>query len=80
MIPPNALQHPSKFNETEQAWVWEYWDANLNSKYDMFMDQGELIRFRVTAEFFNETHPTGPKNDIEDKSETKVPYSLLVSS
>lgn len=79
LIPPNALQHPSKFNETEQAWVWEYWDANLNSKHDIFMDAGEVIKFRVTAEFFNETCPTGTIQEAEDKAEKKVPYRLLVS-
>ncbi|KAJ8944742.1 hypothetical protein NQ314_009395 [Rhamnusium bicolor] len=59
LIPPSALQHPSKFNETEQAWVWEY-DTGDGSKHDLFMDAGESIRFRVTAEMFNETCPMGP--------------------
>ncbi|XP_018570002.1 DNA-directed RNA polymerase III subunit RPC8 [Anoplophora glabripennis] len=80
LIPPSALQHPSKFNETEQAWVWEY-DTGDGSKHDLFMDAGESIRFRVTAEVFNETCPTGPATMQENQEnvENKVPYSLTGS-
>lgn len=82
LIPPSALQHPSKFNETEQAWVWEY-DTGDGNKHDLFMDAGETIRFRVTAETFNETCPTGGPGtfqETQENHETKVPYSLTVSS
>lgn len=79
LIPPTALQHPSKFNETEQAWVWEY-DTGDGQKHDLFMDAGETIKFRVTAEIFNETCPSGPSNTPEaaENTENKVPYSLTV--
>lgn len=78
LIPPTALQHPSKFNETEQAWVWEY-DTGDGQKHDLFMDAGESIKFRVTAETFSETCPNAPNStpDVEN-SESKVPYSLTV--
>jgi len=77
LIPPSALQHPSKFNETEQAWVWEY-DTGDGSKHDLFMDAGESIRFRVTAETFTETCPAGPGGiqETQEGPESKVPYSL----
>ncbi|KAJ8972980.1 hypothetical protein NQ317_019011 [Molorchus minor] len=81
LIPPTALQHPSKFNETEQAWVWEY-DTGDGNKHDLFMDAGESIRFRVTAETFNETCPTGPTTAMQEPKENlenKVPYSLTGS-
>ncbi|XP_030757786.1 DNA-directed RNA polymerase III subunit RPC8 [Sitophilus oryzae] len=80
LIPPSALQHPSKFNETEQAWVWEY-DTGDGSKHDLFMDSGESIRFRVTAEIFTETCPAGPNGiqEAQDITESKVPYSLMGS-
>ncbi|XP_050497959.1 DNA-directed RNA polymerase III subunit RPC8 [Diabrotica virgifera virgifera] len=80
IIPPTALQHPSKFNETEQAWVWEY-DTGDGSKHDLFMDAGETIRFRVTAEAFNETCPTGPTTiqDSQENTESKIPYMLTGS-
>lgn len=77
LIPPTALQHPSKFNETEQAWVWEY-DTGDGAKHDLFMDAGETIKFRVTAEFFNETCPTGSLQETQEKTDNKVPYSLTV--
>jgi hypothetical protein len=43
------------------------------------MDAGETIKFRVTAEFFNETCPTGTLQETQDKAENKVPYSLTVN-
>ncbi|CAG9860568.1 unnamed protein product [Phyllotreta striolata] len=80
LIPPTALQHPSKFNETEQAWVWEY-DTGDGSKHDLFMDSGEIIRFRVIAENFTETCPAGPTNiqESSEGNENKVPYTLTGS-
>ncbi|KAL3285084.1 hypothetical protein HHI36_019208 [Cryptolaemus montrouzieri] len=79
LIPPTSLQHPSRFSETEQAWIWEY-DTGDGSKHDLFMDAGETIRFRVTAEAFHETCPTGPGvlQDGQDNTENKIPYSLTV--
>nr|CAD7572531.1 unnamed protein product [Timema californicum] len=82
IILPTALQHPSRFDETEQAWVWEY-DTG-GDKHDLFMDPGESIRFRVTAESFVETSPSGPDSSERASSdttteETKVPYTLTVS-
>ncbi|CAG2059031.1 unnamed protein product, partial [Timema podura] len=79
IILPTALQHPSRFDETEQAWVWEY-DTG-GDKHDLFMDPGESIRFRVTAESFVETSPSGPDSSERASSdttteETKVPYTL----
>lgn len=42
LIPVNALQHPSRFDETEQAWVWEY-PKEDGEKHDLFMDAGKYI-------------------------------------
>lgn len=82
IIPPSSLQHPSRFDETEQAWVWEY-DTGDGGKHDLFMDAGEPIRFKVTAETFNETCPSNPTvalGDTKDASENanKVPYLITV--
>ncbi|XP_063235762.1 DNA-directed RNA polymerase III subunit RPC8 isoform X2 [Bacillus rossius redtenbacheri] len=81
IIPPAALQHPSRFDETEQVWVWEY-DTGGGS-HDLFMDAGESIKFRVTAENFVETSPKGPETPSDTastseapKEEAKIPYSL----
>lgn len=81
LIPPTALQHPSRFDETEQVWVWEY-DMGDGEKHDLFMDIGETIRFRVTAEVFKETCPTGPRMNVlgsvieHTEEENKVPYHI----
>lgn len=60
-IPKDELQHPSRFEEAEQAWVWEYpmEDAD-QAKHDLFMDVGETIKFRIIDEEFLESEPTGP--------------------
>lgn len=80
IIPPTALQHPSRFDETEQAWIWEY-DTGDGSKHDLFMDAGETIRFRVTGEIFQETCPAGPSlAETTENSENKIPYMLYVGT
>ncbi|XP_024379800.1 uncharacterized protein [Physcomitrium patens] len=40
-IPEHLLQQPSKFDEEEKLWIWNYNGA------DMFMDLEEDVRFRV---------------------------------
>ncbi|CAN8002924.1 unnamed protein product [Ixodes hexagonus] len=80
LIPPDALQHPSRFDEAEQLWVWEY--ESDDKKHDMFMDLGEQIRFRVVAETFVDTSPVGPEMAEMSENESKekrIPYSLTGS-
>lgn len=94
LIPPTALQHPSRFDETEQAWVWEY-PLEDGGKHDLFMDIGEPIKFRISREIFEESSPIGPpKNDslkpgtsvattpsatTGQNTESKTPYRIIVS-
>lgn len=40
-IPEASLQHPSRFDEGEQVWVWEY--QGEDSKHDLFMDVGKYL-------------------------------------
>lgn len=42
VIPPHKLQHPSRFDQMEQAWVWEY-DTGDGKKHNLFMDAGKLL-------------------------------------
>lgn len=60
--------------------MWEY-DTGDGNKHDLFMDAGESIRFRVTAETFNETCPKGQITaaGTTESNENKIPYSLTVS-
>ncbi|XP_035696030.1 DNA-directed RNA polymerase III subunit RPC8-like [Branchiostoma floridae] len=78
LIPPDALQQPSKFDESEQVWVWEY--ETEEGTHDLFMDINEEIRFRVVDEVFVDTTPTGPKVSEaaeSDKEAKKSPYALV---
>ncbi|XP_033118101.1 DNA-directed RNA polymerase III subunit RPC8-like [Anneissia japonica] len=83
LISPDALQQPSKFDEAEQVWVWEY--ETDEGTHDLFMDAGEEIRFRVINETFVDTTPVGPEDghdhNIDDKESDakKSPYSLTGS-
>ncbi|XP_067946040.1 DNA-directed RNA polymerase III subunit RPC8-like [Watersipora subatra] len=79
LIPAESLQHPARFDEAEQLWVWEY--VGEDEPHDLFMDIGEEIRFKVIDESFVDTSPTGPapaSADVEE-SEKLCPYSLTGS-
>ncbi|KAL9912045.1 RNA polymerase III subunit H isoform 2-T5 [Glossina fuscipes fuscipes] len=88
-----ALQHPSRFDETERAWVWEY-PLDDGGKHDLFMDIGEPIKFRVSREIFEESSPIGPpKNETlqpgasaqgctsaaQQTNEARTPYKIIAA-
>lgn len=52
---------PGHSDEAEQVWVWEY--ETDEGAHDLYMDQGEEIRFRVMDEIFLDTSPTGPTKE-----------------
>lgn len=70
VIPYEYLQQPSKFDEDEQLWVWEY--ATEQGTHDMFMDVNEEIRFRVVDEIFTDLSPAGPEMLSEKKPADEV--------
>lgn len=84
-IPKDELQHPSRFEEAEQAWVWEYpVEDGEQDKHDLFMDVGEPIKFRVIGEEFVESEPTGPPdtesttpNQTPDQNSRPPPYRII---
>ncbi|KAH9498395.1 DNA-directed RNA polymerase III subunit RPC8 [Bulinus truncatus] len=94
IIPADSLQHPSKFNEQEQLWSWEY-EAPEEGKVDLPMEIGGDIRFRVVDETFVDTTPSSPEDikpmappssavpgtslAISDPGAKKSPYTLLGS-
>merc|ERR1712013_330672 len=51
LIHADALQHPSRYDEAESVWGWEYLPEGEEETHDLFMDPGEQIRFRVTGEY-----------------------------
>lgn len=80
-------------DEAEQVWLWEY--ETDEGAHDLYMDQGEEIRFRVTDEVFVDTSPTGPAAAATDTpaqpgqstappaegsvEKKEPPYTLIVS-
>lgn len=77
LIPPSALPHPSRFEEAEQAWVWQY-PLEDGAHHDLFMDTGNTFKFKVTKEIFEESSPVGPPVAKDDSSscEPKIPYRI----
>ncbi|GLD71833.1 DNA-directed RNA polymerase III subunit RPC8 [Lates japonicus] len=65
LIPAESLQQPAKFDEAEQVWLWEY--ETDEGAHDLYMDQGEEIRFRVTDEVFVDKCANGPTTQHETR-------------
>ena len=73
LIPAESLQHPSRFDETDSVWVWEYPTGDDTTPHNLYMDPGEMIRFRVVSKLFVNTGPTKPKGgEAEQKEEVKT--------
>lgn len=79
LIPPSSLQHPSRFEEAEQAWVWEY-PLEDGATHDLYMDIGEPIKFRVSGDVFEESSPIGPPNVDKPSSSSSGAASSAASS
>ncbi|GCB75731.1 hypothetical protein scyTo_0019802, partial [Scyliorhinus torazame] len=85
LIPPESLQQPAKFDETEQVWLWEY--ETDEGTHDLYMDVGEEVRLRVVDETFVDTSPTGPSTAdssspataAEETQRKESPYTLTAS-
>lgn len=88
MISVGVLSY-SCSDEAEQVWLWEY--ETDEGAHDLYMDQGEEIRFRVTDEVFVDTSPTGPATAETDppaqpgqstapptEEKKEAPYTLIV--
>ena len=84
-IPKDELQHPSRFEQSEQAWVWEY--PVSEGKHDLYMDVGETIKIRVIDEEFIESEPNGAPLVSQTTTSTstgpstenlKPPYRIIV--
>ncbi|KFM81263.1 DNA-directed RNA polymerase III subunit RPC8, partial [Stegodyphus mimosarum] len=81
LIPQDVLQHPSRFDEKEQLWVWVFSNEESGQTHDLFMDRDEPIRFRVIDETFVDTTPTSPETETSDAEEKdrRIPYNLTGS-
>lgn len=76
VIPPQQLNEPSHFNETDQIWTWSYEDEG--QAHQLSLDVGEQIRFRVHSEEFVDVSPVGPTS-MTSGSQTTVPYKIIGS-
>eukprot|EP00088_Acartia_fossae_P009710 TRINITY_DN14750_c0_g1_i1.p1 TRINITY_DN14750_c0_g1~~TRINITY_DN14750_c0_g1_i1.p1 ORF type:complete len:214 (+),score=61.43 TRINITY_DN14750_c0_g1_i1:107-748(+) len=67
-IPASQLQNPSRYEEKDNVWVWQYPIINEEGEqeghHDLYMDIGDQIRFKVESEKFTDL---GPKRDNKGK-------------
>lgn len=83
VVPPQQLNEPSHFNETDQSWTWNFEDEGQT--HVLLLEIGEQIRFRVHGEQFVDVSPHGPTNmpnaalpaDVLTKKD--VPYTIVGS-
>lgn len=60
----------------ENSWLW----YTPESEEPYVFDVGEVVRFRVEAEEWNDQRPTGPdRAEAQTASEIKPPYRIRVS-
>lgn len=83
IVPPQHLNEPSNFNETDQTWTWSFEDES--DTHVLRLEIGEQVRFRVHGEEFVDVSPQGPtgpgavqiaKTSDPDK---EVPYTIVGS-
>uniref|UniRef100_A0A915KEP7 DNA-directed RNA polymerase III subunit RPC8 n=1 Tax=Romanomermis culicivorax TaxID=13658 RepID=A0A915KEP7_ROMCU len=88
LIPKDKLPHPSRFQDTEQIWVWDY--QTDDGTAELFMEPGSEVRFKVVEEKFSETRPidgSAPpdvaqpvlEDVVDDNSYKKIPYQIIGS-
>ncbi|KAK3091391.1 hypothetical protein FSP39_019529 [Pinctada imbricata] len=81
IIPADSMQHPSRFDDKEQLWAWEY--QVEDSKHDLYMEIGEEVRLRVCEEIFVDTTPTGPDGtsnappEVSESDVKKAPFKII---
>jgi len=79
-LPADQLRTPSRFDEANQLWIWEY--QAEDEKHNLEMLREDEIRFRVMDEIFVDVSPSGPEiGEAADVSEMekKSPYTILGS-
>lgn len=65
----------SSSDYAEQVWIWENDEGS-----EFFFDVGEVVRFRIEAEEWNDQIPNAPELGDETPTDRKPPYSILVRS
>ena len=81
LIPASNLQQPSRFDEREQLYVWQF-DTG-DSVHDLYVDIGEPIRFKVIGEKFVDTYQSdvpalgATTSVVQSRDDLKCPYSII---
>ena len=65
LIPADSLQHSARYDDNESVWIWEY-PLEEGDHHDLFMDPGEKIRFRISAESFVDSGPSKSRISEQD--------------
>lgn len=68
----NLLTRGSDY--ADQVWIWRNDDGT-----DFYFDVGEVVRFRVESEEWNDQIPNAPDLDGSAPMERKPAYSIRVS-
>ncbi|XP_076062861.1 RNA polymerase III subunit H [Oratosquilla oratoria] len=80
IIRRDSMMANARYDETEQLWVWDY--QTEEETHHLFMDIGEKVVFKVIAEEFTDTTPSGPDvgesstSNSSSTSERKLPYII----
>lgn len=78
-IRADNMMTTNHYDETEKLWVWDY--ETEGETHHLFVEIGEKIRFKVVAEQFTDTTPSGPEaSETEsgaiERKEGKIPYLI----
>lgn len=85
LIPADRLQHPSRFDQTEQVWIWTYETEDGNC-HDLYMDVKKEIRFQVVEEMFVDVSPSAPEaseaaeKEKREREARQSPYTIIGSA
>ncbi|OXV07142.1 hypothetical protein Egran_05093 [Elaphomyces granulatus] len=74
LVPPDFLPQGSRFDFADHVWMWD------NEGSTFYFDVGEVVRFRVEAEEWQDQIPNAP-DQLEPAavSERRPPYSIVGS-
>ena len=74
LIPPHSLPHESVWKEEQRTWAWVF--QTEEETHDLYIDEGEEIRFAITSEVFKDITADINKGASEETGAPVVPYML----
>ncbi|GMS81359.1 hypothetical protein PENTCL1PPCAC_3534, partial [Pristionchus entomophagus] len=55
--PPTNCPNPSQFEAAEQIWHWQYAMEEGQPSVKLYMDPGNIVRFKVVENIFKDVRP-----------------------